>query len=240
MSADPGAESLDGIVNEQLNYYEARAPEYDHWFFRRGRYDRGARANSHWFNEIDEVRFELARGSWNGRHVLELAPGTGLWSEWLLNQGATLSVVDGSPAMLSELRIRLAERSTNVNYEIANLFEWQPTETYDGCFFGFFLSHVPRSELSRFFGTVARTLMSGGLVGFVDSLREPTSTAADHSLPAENNEVMVRRLDDGREFRIVKNFFDAHEISAAALDAGIELRPRVTANYFNYAVGTRI
>lgn len=33
------------ILEEQIEYYRARAAEYDDWWFRRGRYDRGADAN---------------------------------------------------------------------------------------------------------------------------------------------------------------------------------------------------
>ena len=29
------------LLDEQMAYYRARADEYDEWFFREGRYDRG-------------------------------------------------------------------------------------------------------------------------------------------------------------------------------------------------------
>ena len=29
------------LLGEQVEYYRARAEEYDEWFFRQGRYDRG-------------------------------------------------------------------------------------------------------------------------------------------------------------------------------------------------------
>ena len=36
------------ILGEMVEYYRARAAEYDEWFYRRGRYDRGAAANAQW------------------------------------------------------------------------------------------------------------------------------------------------------------------------------------------------
>ena len=35
----------DPILQEQIDYYRARAAEYDEWFNRQGRYDRGPQAN---------------------------------------------------------------------------------------------------------------------------------------------------------------------------------------------------
>jgi hypothetical protein len=43
------------ILNDMMNYYRARANEYDEWFYRRGRYDQGPEANTPWFAEVDEV-----------------------------------------------------------------------------------------------------------------------------------------------------------------------------------------
>ena len=44
------------LLDEQLVYYRERADEYDEWWERRGRYDRGLEANQRWFSEIDHVR----------------------------------------------------------------------------------------------------------------------------------------------------------------------------------------
>lgn len=62
---------------EQLGYYRARAAEYDEWWFRRGRYDRGPNLNARWFEEAAELDQTLAGFGPRGR-VLELACGTGL------------------------------------------------------------------------------------------------------------------------------------------------------------------
>jgi len=48
------------LLQEQLDYYRARAAEYDEWWLRRGRYDRGPVLNGKWFAESAEVRSALA------------------------------------------------------------------------------------------------------------------------------------------------------------------------------------
>ena len=70
------------LLQEQIAYYRARAGEYDEWFLRTGRYDRGPEGNRQWFAEIAEVAEALAAFAPAGR-VLELACGTGWWTAQL-------------------------------------------------------------------------------------------------------------------------------------------------------------
>ena len=39
------AEDIDGLLAEQIEYYRARAPEYDEWWVREGRWDLGPEQN---------------------------------------------------------------------------------------------------------------------------------------------------------------------------------------------------
>lgn len=234
---DTGSESQ--ILDEQAEYYRARAAEYDGWFLRLGRYDRGERENARWFVEVDEVRGALDRLPLDGGEVLELAPGTGLWTDLLVDRAARLVAVDSSPEMIEENRRRLGDRARLVSYEVADLFAWAPRREFDAVVFCFWISHVPDAILDAFLGRVASWLRPGGSLFFLDSRREPSSTARDHTLPAPDHEVMVRRLDDGREFRIVKNFWDADALVSRCWDAGLDITVHETATYFQYGIGTR-
>ena len=41
--------TYNNILQQQIEYYRARANEYDQWFYRIGRYDRGTQNNQYWF-----------------------------------------------------------------------------------------------------------------------------------------------------------------------------------------------
>jgi hypothetical protein len=56
--------------------------------------------------------------------------------------------------------------------------------------------------------------------------------------PAVRDQLQDRKLDDGREFRIVKVFYEPPEIAAAAAKAGIGIEVRTTAEYFVFGQGT--
>ena len=47
------------LLAEQVAYYRARAGEYDEWWLRTGRYDRGAALNAQWLAETDAVEAAL-------------------------------------------------------------------------------------------------------------------------------------------------------------------------------------
>ena len=226
----------DVALTEQLDYYRARAHEYDQWWYRQGRYDRGVEANERWFSESAEVvsALDLFRPS---GHVLELACGTGIWSERLASFASRLVVVDGSTEMLEIAKRRL--NSSSVRYVEANIFDWAPDETFDTVFFSFWLSHVPPERFAEFWGLVGRCLAPGGRVFFVDSRHEPTSTALDHRLPGSDAITLRRRLNDGREFQIYKIFYKGAELETKLKALGWSATVTETERYFIYGQSER-
>jgi SAM-dependent methyltransferase len=223
-------------LREQLEYYRARAAEYDQWWLRLGRYDRGAELNARWLADAAIVSSALALFRPTGR-ILELACGTGIWSEQLIRFSPDLTAVDGSPEMLALNAARLA--SPRVRYIEADLFRWRPNGQFDTVFFGFWLSHVPPESFADFWRLVESCLAPGGRVFFVDSCRESTSTAIDHRLPEPEATVLRRRLNDGREFQVYKIFYDPADLTERLSALGWRFDIRKTGHYFVYGSGHR-
>ncbi len=221
-----------GVLDTQLAYYRARAPEYDEWFHRHGRYDRGPEQTATWFEELDTVRGWLRLGL-EGADVLELAPGTGLWTKELLAAGATVTAVDGAEEMLEALERRCA--GPRLTTELADLFSWSPSRRYDVVVACFFMSHVPDERFAAFPGLVASARREGGSVFLLDGVREEASTARDHVLSDQRVQTMQRRLDDGRAFEIVKVFRGDEELADACARAGLHVEVRRTPTYFQVA-----
>src|ERR1043166_1952228 len=84
------------ILQEQLLYYRARAPEYDDWFMRTGRYDRGAAHRAEWFSEVAIMESALEPVV-SGKRVLELACGTGRWTRHLARWAEQVMPLDAAP-----------------------------------------------------------------------------------------------------------------------------------------------
>jgi demethylmenaquinone methyltransferase/2-methoxy-6-polyprenyl-1,4-benzoquinol methylase len=141
----------DDLLAEQRASYRARAPEYDDWWLRRGRYDRGEADAREWGKQVATVAAALDGFGPKG-DVLELAGGTSWWTERLARTATRLTVVDSSPEMLERNRARVGR--ADVEYVNADLFEWRPPRTYDLVFFSFWISHVPRARLASFWALV--------------------------------------------------------------------------------------
>lgn len=224
----------DPLLAEQKAYYAARAPEYDEWWTRAGRYDRGGELNARWFAEIDEVCAALDAFGPRGR-VLDIACGTGWWTRRLASANDVHEVVavDASSEVLAINRVRT--RGLRVRHVQTDLFAWSPDARYDNIFFGFWLSHVPPERVSWFLGLLSRALVPGGGFFFVDNQPAPTGTATDQSL--DEGPRQRRRLNDGREFDIVKVYYEPSRLTQTLRDAGFDASIWLTPNYFIYGCG---
>jgi SAM-dependent methyltransferase len=223
------------LIESQVAYYRARAGEYDQWFLRQGRYDRGPEHRTKWLHELAIVEAALRTDIRNGE-VLEVACGTGLWTCHLAESNTRVVAIDASPEVLAINRNRV--RSGNVVYVEADIFSWKPTDTFDAVFFSFWLSHVPPGQFDGFWDNIRAALKSKGRVFFVDSLLEQSSTALDHG-PLDQSGVVRRRLNDGREFEIVKVFYDPAVLEQRLLERGWKGSVRSTGTFFLHGSMTR-
>ena len=207
------------LVDEQVRYYRQRASEYDDWFFRRNRYDRGPDHTLRWRNEIQLLRNLLGGLAPSGR-ILELACGSGLWTEQLARHATSLTAIDTSPEMLALNRARVG--SNTVRYQQGDIFRWEPAELYDFIFFGFWLSHVPPSRFAAFWQKLRSSLAPGGRVYFVDNYSE-----VDRCQVAER-----RSLSDGRSFTIVKVSYELEALASRLRSLGWDCTCSQTPSFF--------
>ncbi|MBD2534564.1 class I SAM-dependent methyltransferase [Nostoc flagelliforme FACHB-838] len=225
------------VIQQQIEYYRARANEYDQWFYRTGRYDRDEELNQRWFDEVAIVKTALHQIE-PVEHILELACGTGIWTQELLQKGQKITAIDAVSEVIEINQRKL--QSPKVNYQQWDLFTWEPHQQYDLVFFSFWLSHVPPIELNSFFQKVSRSVRPGGQIFMIDSRFEPTSTAKDHILKNDENLYKMRKLNDGQEFKIVKIFYRTDELNNELVKAKFQAEVKLTDNYFIYAYGQKI
>jgi len=215
----------DALV-EQKRYYAERAPEYDDWWLRRGRYELEPDAHARWQADAAEAEAALAKLA-PLRDVLELAAGTGIWTRKLVRLADRVVAVDASPETL-------ALNTPEAELVRADVFEWEPEERFDLVFFSFWLSHVPEARFDDFWGLVRSALTPAGRVFLVDSGAGDTAHTGTDQAGWEE----TRSLADGRTFRIVKRRWAPDELVDRVRPLGFELELRDTANgHFLYGGG---
>jgi SAM-dependent methyltransferase len=195
----------DALIAEQIDYYRARAPEYDETF--RGSHDPALVA------ALDDLK---PRG-----RVLELAAGTGAWTEAIVRHPiASLLAVDAAPEMLAFHERRI--RDPRVTRQVADLFAWEPRDRYDLVTFGFWLSHVPPARFADFWATVRRALAPGGTVFFVDQDRR--ATTFEEPSPDPDWPTVERPVPDGRTMTAIKVYYPASELEERIAALGWAVR----------------
>jgi SAM-dependent methyltransferase len=215
-SAD-GSGELERLLDEQVAYYRANAPEYEEHALP--------------FAGGDELTAALDAFGPTGS-VLELACGTGLWTGRLLRHATDVTALDASPEMLAVAAGRHA--GDRVRFIETDVFGWQPDRRYDVVFFGFFLSHVPIERFESFWSLVAECLRPGGRVFFVDDAYR----TADELIEGEASSTIRRRLNDGTVYRIVKVPHRPAELEERLARAGWQVSVTGTSGPFYWGAGS--
>ena len=204
---------MSDVLAEQKRYYAERAPEYDDWWYRRGRYTRDPERERRWLVDVAELEKRLQGFAPRG-DVLELAAGTGIWTRKLVPAADRVVAVDANAETLA-LNTQAAE------LVVADIFGWRPPQQFDVVFFSFWLSHVPEERFAEFWALVHSALRPGGRVFLIDS--GPPEVAGE-------SELQVRQLADGREFTIVKRFWQPDNLAERVAEFGFELDLELTGN----------
>jgi demethylmenaquinone methyltransferase/2-methoxy-6-polyprenyl-1,4-benzoquinol methylase len=206
------------LLGEQKRYYAERAPEYDDWWYRRGRHELEPDALARWQADVAEADATLEEFAPRGP-VLELAAGTGIWTRKLVRLGERVVAVDANAETL-------ALNTTDAELVRADVFEWRPAEPFDLVFFSFWLSHVPEDRVDEFWGLAGGALAPGGRVFLVDSGAGDTA----HTGTDQTDWQETRSLADGRTFRIVKRRWSPAELAERVRPLGFDLELHETAH----------
>jgi demethylmenaquinone methyltransferase/2-methoxy-6-polyprenyl-1,4-benzoquinol methylase len=213
-------------IAEQKRYYAERAPEYDDWWYRRGRYEMEPDALARWRADISEVDNTLGELAPLG-DVLELAAGTGIWTRKLVELAERVVAADANVETL-------ALNTPEAELVQGDVFAWRPAASFALVFFSFWLSHVPEERFDEFWDLVRSALAPGGRVFLVDSGAGDSARTGTEQDGWEE----TRSLADGRTFRIIKRRWSPEELADRVRPLGFELDLRNTASgHFLYGTG---
>lgn len=105
----------------------------------------------------------------DGKRVLDAGCGAGLYTEWLLDEGADVVGVDASEAMLKEARSRAGEEAEFYKSNLAEPLEFAADGEFDGIVSALVLGYI--EDWKPVFEEFARVLTDGGFLVF--SVKHP-------------------------------------------------------------------
>jgi len=199
-----GGQGLDRVkasehsVDDTVSYYAHRAPEYDRI------YDLPP-----WQADLQRLH-ELVSRLFAGRRVFEAACGTGYWTRVIAQTATEVFAIDMNETTLAIARSREYARA-NVRFEQRDAYLPCPgAPGFDGGHAGFWLSHVDLLRMDTFLAAFHSYLVAGAVVLMMDE-RETDGRrrrAPGSRTDAAGNRYELRRLANGDEFEIIKNFYD--------------------------------
>jgi demethylmenaquinone methyltransferase/2-methoxy-6-polyprenyl-1,4-benzoquinol methylase len=119
----------------------------------------------------------------------------------------------------------------------ADVFAWVPDRQYDAVFFGFWLSHVPPAMFEDFWSLVRACVRPEGPVAFVDE--DDRAAGHDDARLVGGVPAARRTLSDGRQFDIVKLFWDPAALEQRLRELHWDVEIRRVGETFMYGASRR-
>jgi ubiquinone/menaquinone biosynthesis C-methylase UbiE len=213
--------ALESEGREMQDYYAARAPEYDRIYLKPERQG-DLRKIEEWLPPI-----------FQGAGVLEVACGTGYWTQFIAPVASRVLGIDAAPETLRIARSRVPQ--TSVEFAVGDAYDLpRTTRSYQRGFAGFWFSHIPKSRVREFLTGFHAALEPGATVVLLDNRFVEASSSPISERDAEGNTYQQRRLGDGTSHRVLKNFPSEEELRV--ITAGLCVQWRYQAWQYYWAL----
>ena len=186
---------------ELVDYYRQRAAEYEAIY---AKPERQA--------DLAVLRHAIPE-KLSGARVLEIACGTGYWTQLVAEVAAEVVATD-----LAEEPMQIARSKTYGHlprFEVCDAYSLLDSlGRFNAALAVFWWSHVPRRRIGEFLSSLHARLEPGARVVLMDNRFVDGSSTPISEIDAQGNTYQLRRLGDGSQVRVLKNFPDEAELRA--------------------------
>jgi demethylmenaquinone methyltransferase/2-methoxy-6-polyprenyl-1,4-benzoquinol methylase len=202
--------SVNAAAPTMERYYSRRAAEYERIYEKPER-----QAELDWLRKrVPEV--------FRGRTVLEIACGTGYWTQFIAREARRVQACDINEAVLEIAREKPIPPGRASFFRADALTLEGVPEGCDAAFAGFWWSHVKKGELRGFVSRLDAKLARGSVIAILDNRFVEGSSTPISRRDAEGNTYQMRKLANGEDYEVVKNFPTEDELRAAVAEVAAE------------------
>lgn len=194
--------------NAIQSYYSARAPEYDQVYLKPER-------------QPDLVAIhQWLPPKFSNASVIEIACGTGYWTQFIAPFADKVLAVDAAPETLAIAKTRVSNE--NVTFLLGDAYALPSDhEQFDIAFAGFWFSHIPKARWHEFFLGLSACLRPNARVILLDNLYVEGSSTPISDQDNDGNTIQTRYLEDGSSHQVIKNFPTEAELKQAVEGLGV-------------------
>ncbi|WP_231506489.1 class I SAM-dependent methyltransferase [Paenibacillus sp. UNC451MF] len=184
------------------DYYGARADEYESIY---------RRNDPNYQQELSLLRSTL-QSLTKDRSVLEIACGTGYWSQFIAESAARLVGVDIRSEVIDIAKAKNLPHGkvTFLEGDAYNLDSIQGS--FDFGLANFWFSHIPKNKIEHFLTGFHRKLLPGANVFIADNVYVPGRGGELIIKEQSEDTYKLRELADGSKHEILKNYYDYNEL----------------------------
>ncbi|TMV53073.1 class I SAM-dependent methyltransferase [Paenibacillus mesophilus] len=204
-------------------YYSRRASEYERIYHR----DDPVRSK-----ELADLEREMTNAL-QGRRVLEVACGTGYWTERAAKSADHVTACDLTPETL-DIAASKSLPSAKVRFLQADAYALERVPgTYDAGLANFWLSHVPKARIGEFVTGLHARLDSGAVVYMADNCYVEGVGGELLHKDGEEDTYKLRTLADGSRHEVLKNYYNSDELTALFSPYAADLHVRAATCFWS-------
>lgn len=200
------------INTSQIDYYARRANEYERIYHKPER-------------QADLAALKkLCAQSLAGQSVLEIACGTGYWTQPVSQTAKSIVATDINDEVLQIARTK--QYGCQVTFQQADAFGLEPLakNNFSAGMAIHWWSHLRKADIRRFLDGYHRVFPPGALLVFMDNQFVAGSSTPIHRTDDAGNSYQLRRLDDGTEHEVLKNFPAENEVKRILAGRATDIR----------------
>lgn len=184
-------------------YYARRAMEYERIYQKPER-----QKDIHYLADILKTVFK-------GRDVLEVACGTGYWTVLIAQSARSILATDYNRQVI-EIAMHKDYKKCKISFLESDAYSLSNTAgDFTGGFCGFWWSHIPKARIQEFLRIFHLKLQDDALVVMMDNKYVEGSSTKLSRTDSDGNTYQLRRLQDGSQHEVLKNFPTEEEIRTA-------------------------
>ena len=175
-------------------YYAKRASEYECIYQKPERQE-----------DLKQLQSMIA-GSFRERNLLEIACGTGYWTQFACKSAKSIMATDYNEEVLNIARMK-DYGNCPITFVKTDAYTLDGVDgPFSAALVGFWWSHVPKARLNNFLKILHSRLSKRATVIMLDNRYVEGSSTPISRTDEEGNTYQIRKLSDGSTHEVLKNF----------------------------------